>query len=112
MFKTLKDFKFKDKRVLVRCDFNVPLDSKKEHITDDWKIKKTIPTIRYLLDRGTKQIVLMSHLGRPKGEVVENLNMNKVADRLAELLGQPILKLNDCIDESAPEDEKIVLLEN
>ncbi|MBU0536445.1 MAG: phosphoglycerate kinase, partial [Nanoarchaeota archaeon] len=73
---------------------------------------KTLPTIRYLLDRGSKQIVLMSHLGRPKGEVVDNLKMDKVADRLAELLGQPILKLNDCIDESAPEDEKIVLLEN
>ncbi|MBD3313615.1 phosphoglycerate kinase [Candidatus Woesearchaeota archaeon] len=111
-FKTLKDFDIKDKRVLVRCDFNVPLDDKEEHIDDDWKIRKSLPTIQYLLDKGAKQIVLMSHLGRPKGEIVDNLKMNKVADRLAELLGQPILKLNDCIDEEAPEDERIILLEN
>lgn len=112
MFKTLKDFDFKDKRVLVRCDFNVPLDEEEKHIDDDWKIRKSLPTIKYLIDHGAKQIVLMSHLGRPKGEIVDNLKMNVVADRLAELLGRPILKLNDCIDEPAPENERIILLEN
>ena len=111
MFKTLKDFDFSGKKVLVRCDFNVPLDDK-GRILDDWKIKKSLPTIEYLLDKGAKQIVLMSHLGRPEGEFVEKFSMNRIADRLRELLGVSLLKLDDCIDEAAPEDEKIILLEN
>ena len=111
MHKIMDDFEFKGRKVLVRCDFNVPVDDD-GNVLDDWKIRKTLPTIKHLLDKGAKQIVLMSHLGRPKGEIVESLKMNKVADKLVEILGQQVLKLNDCIDESAPEDERIVLLEN
>ncbi len=111
MHKVLEDFDFKDKKVLVRCDFNVPLGDK-GNVLDDWKIRKTLPTIKHLLDKGAKQIVLMSHLGRPKGEIVDGLKMDRVADRLSELLGKPLLKLNDCIDETPPEDERIILLEN
>jgi len=68
--KFLKDFELKGKRALVRCDFNVPLSPKGE-ILDDFRIKETIPTIEYLIKKGAR-VILMSHLGKPKGKVVEN----------------------------------------
>lgn len=113
---TIKDCDFKNKKVLIRVDFNVPLDSNK-NITDDIRIKAALPTIKYILDQNPKKIILMSHLGRPKGQVKEELRLDPVAKRLEELLGEKVEKLDDCI---GPEVEsrvnkngsKIVLLEN
>jgi phosphoglycerate kinase len=114
--KTIKDYNVRSKRVLVRCDFNVPLDEK-GNISDDFRIRKTLPTIQYLIDNKAK-IVLMSHLGEPGGKVVPELKMDKVAEKLAEYLGFPIEKEDDCI---GPEvemqtnklpDGGVLLLEN
>jgi 3-phosphoglycerate kinase len=101
-FKTLKDFSVANKRVLVRCDFNVPVDNK-GRITDDFKIKKTLPTINYLIESKAK-IILMSHLGEPNGEIVPQLNMDRVAEKLSGFLNFSITKENDCI---GPEIESI-----
>ena len=114
--KTLKDFNFKNKRVLVRCDFNVPLNERGE-ILDDFRIKRTITTIEYLLANKAR-VILMSHLGRPKGRVAEELRLDSVQKKLAEYLSLSILKASDCV---GPEIEKmsktiqpgeILLLEN
>lgn len=86
--KTLKDFDVKNKRVLVRVDFNVPLGNRGE-ILDDFRIKATLPTIKYLLDKGAK-VILMSHLGDPKGKFIKGLEMKPVARRLEELLGEKV----------------------
>src|SRR5690348_2537541 len=86
--KTIRDIDVAGKRVLVRVDFNVPLDADL-HITDDTRIKAAIPTIQYLLDHGAA-VILMSHLGRPKGEVVEKMRLTPVAQRLGELLHSPV----------------------
>jgi len=105
--KTIKDLnknQLEGKRVLVRVDFNVPLNEKLE-ITDDTRIKAALSTIKYLTSHQTK-VILMSHLGRPKGKVVEKLRLDPVAKRLSELLEQEVKKLNNCIGE---EVEKIVL---
>lgn len=93
--KTVRDFNVKNKRVLVRADFNVPLSEKGE-ILDDFKIKQTIPTIEYLVERGAK-VILMSHLGKPKGKVVDNLRLTPVRVRLMEYLDVSITKASDCI---------------
>jgi len=134
MVKTIRDFNFKGKRVLVRCDFNVPLDNKgkwakrtssssqpsflsETKVLHDFRIKKSIPTIEYLIKEGAK-VVLMSHLGRPGGKVVEGLRLNPIQNRLMEYLDVSITKAPDCI---GPEIEKwtremlpgeILLLEN
>ena len=111
----LKDGELKGKRVLVRVDFNVPMD-KQQNITDDMRIRSALPTIRYLTDRGSK-VILISHLGRPDG-VTEALRMNPVAERLEELLGKKVIKLNDCIGKevaaviSKMAGGDVVLLEN
>ena len=86
--KTLKDFDVKNKRVLVRADFNVPLSEQGE-ILDDFRIRETLPTIKYLLKREAK-VILMSHLGDPGGKFVKELQLNPVAERLTELLGQNV----------------------
>ncbi len=101
--KTVRDIDVKGKRVLVRVDFNVPLDSNR-NITDDRRIVAALPTIKYLLDNGGK-VILMSHLGRPKAnesgkadaESVKKYNLDPVAARLSELLGISVKKMNDCI---------------
>ena len=112
---SVQDIEVKGKRVLVRVDFNVPLDENGS-ITDDTRIKAALPTIRYLLEQDAK-VILVSHLGRPKGPSDE-LRMDPVGKRLSELLGKPVWKANDTI---GPEVETaigemaagdIVLLEN
>ena len=121
--KTIRDLDARDKRVLVRVDFNVPLadaEGAGEHgriVTDDTRIRAALPTIQYLLDEGAT-LILCSHLGRPKGEVDDDLKMDPVAQRLSELLGRPVSKLDDCV---GPEVEAavgaarpgdVILLEN
>jgi len=113
---TLKDVDFKNKRVLVRADFNVPQDASL-NITDDTRIRATLPTLKYILEHGAKKLVLMSHLGRPDGKVVAKYSLKPVAARLKELLGQDVLFLNDCVGDNIKSDidkakEKVVLLEN
>src|SRR5205807_2442438 len=114
--KTIRDIQVAGKRVLVRVDFNVPLDAEL-HITDDTRIKAAIPTIQYLLDQGAA-VILMSHLGRPKGQVVDSMRLTPVAQRLSELLGRPVQMAPDCV---GPEVEalakalqpgQVLLLEN
>ncbi len=114
--KTVKDIDVRNKRVIVRVDFNVPLD-KQLNITDDSRIKGALPTIQYLLDNNAR-VVLMSHLGRPDGKVKEELRLTPVAKRLEELLGRKVIKLNDCIGPevenvvAAMKPKDIILLEN
>jgi phosphoglycerate kinase len=101
--KTIRDIDVAQKRVLVRVDFNVPQD-KAGNITDDTRIRAALPTIQYLRDKGAK-VILCSHLGRPKGKVVEEFRLTPVAKRLSDLLGAPVPKTNDCI---GPEVDKAV----
>jgi len=114
--KTVKDVSWRGKRALVRCDFNVPLDGDLQ-ITDDSRIRGALPTIKYLLEQGAA-LVLCSHMGRPKGEVVEKLRLDPVAARLQELLGRPVKKLDDCIGDEVKKAAAalgggdILLLEN
>jgi len=113
---SVKDLNLKDKRVLMRVDFNVSLDEA-GRITDDTRIVSAVPTIKYILDQGAS-LILMSHLDRPKGKVVESLRMDPVARRLAELLGKKVLKLSDCVGPEVKEAVSklepgvIILLEN
>src|SRR3989338_2871813 len=93
--KTIKDIDVRNKRVIVRVDFNVPLD-KGRHITDDSRIRGALPTIGYLIEKSAK-VILMSHLGRPDGKVKEELRLTPVAERLGELLGKEVKKLADCV---------------
>ena len=114
--KTIADIDVKGKRVLVRVDYNVPLDENGA-ITDDARIRETIPTLRYLLDNGAR-VVLMAHMGRPKGAVVESMRLAPAARRLHELLGQPVATTNDCIGAEAESavaklsEGEVLLLEN
>ncbi len=91
--KALKDFDFRNKRVLVRCDFNVPL-SKEGDILDDYRIKQTLPTIEYLIKEGA-EVILMSHLGNPGGKFKKELVMAPVAQRLEKLLGKKLVLLEN-----------------
>ena len=93
---TVKDIEVKGRRVLVRVDFNVPLDEKTGDIADDNRIRAALPTIEYLKDRGAR-VILMSHLGRPGGKVVENLRLDTVAGRLSQILKQPVVMAPDCV---------------
>ena len=117
MKKTIKDVNFEGKRALVRCDFNVPMEDGK--ITDDGRIRAALPTIKYLVEAKAK-VILMSHLGRPKGEPKAQFSLSKVADRLAELVGQPVkfaqsdVVVDDSVRKIASElqNGEIMLLEN
>lgn len=116
MFKTLRDFDFKAKKVLLRVDFNVPLNEKGE-IIDDFRIKAALPTIEYLIKGGAK-IILMTHLGRPKGKVVAKLKLDKIREKLREYLDLSITKPRDCLDRKIGklieemEPGEVLLLEN
>ncbi|MEI8345598.1 MAG: phosphoglycerate kinase, partial [Candidatus Omnitrophota bacterium] len=96
------DFNLKDKRVLIRVDFNVPLD-KQQNITDDNRIQASLPTIRYALEQGAT-VVLMSHLGRPDGKPVASMSLLPCAKRLSELLKEPVIQCSDCIGPKAKEE--------
>ena len=104
------------KRVLVRVDFNVPLDDNGK-ITDDTRIRAALPTIKDLIDKGAK-VILCSHFGRPKGKVVPSMSLKPVSVRLSELLGQPVTMCDDCIGDSvtaavnALQNGQVALLEN
>ncbi len=114
--KTIKDIDLTGKVVLMRVDFNVPLDENR-NITDDRRIQSALPTIKYVIEHGAKKLILMSHLGRPKGQVKEELRLDPVAKRLEELLGEKVLKLSDCVGPEVERmvqncEERIILLEN
>lgn len=115
MKKTVKDITVTGKRVLVRVDFNVPFDH--GEILDDGRIRAALPTIRYLIEQKAR-IILLTHLGRPDGFVVESLRLGPVASRLADLLGMPVHKVNNCIGPEVHEAARhmepgqVLLLEN
>jgi phosphoglycerate kinase len=116
---SLTQIDVKGKRVLVRVDFNVPLEERsgKQVVTDDTRIRETLPTINYLREQGAK-VILMSHLGRPKGKPVEKYSLRPVAARLEQLIGQPVAFASDCVGKAAEEiaanlrDGGVALLEN
>ena len=116
MKKTLKSMDVSGKRVLMRADFNVPLDEN-GMITDEARIRAALPSITYILENGGK-LILMSHLGRPKGEFKAELSLKPVAEKLSSLLGKEVKKLDDCVGEDVEEavrgmkDGDIILLEN
>ncbi|QPQ29365.1 phosphoglycerate kinase [Lysinibacillus sp. JNUCC 51] len=113
--KTMKDIDVKGKRVFVRVDFNVPMAD--GAITDETRIRAAIPTIEYLVEQGAK-VILASHLGRPKGEVKEDMRLTAVGVRLAELMGKPVTKLEESIGQEVEEavanmqNGDMILLEN
>lgn len=114
--KTIRDIDVAGKRVLVRVDFNVPLDAE-QHITDDTRITAALPTIKYLLDHGAA-VILMSHLGRPKGKVVDSMRLTPVAQHLSALLDKPVQMAPDCIGSAVValaknlQPGQVLLLEN
>ena len=114
--KTIRDIDVRGKRVLVRVDFNVPLDAK-QRITDDTRIMAALPTLNALLESGAS-VVLMSHLGRPKGKVVETLRMTPIAKRLSKLLHRPVQTASDSVGPEVEAQAKalkpgqVLLLEN
>ena len=113
--KSVRDVDVAGKKTFVRVDFNVPLEN--GQITDDTRIRETLPTIRYLIERGAK-VILASHLGRPKGQVVEDMRLTPVASRLSELLGKPVAKADKSIGDSVKaqiakmNNGDVLLLEN
>ena len=106
----LKDFNFSDKRVLIRVDYNVPI--KKGIIADDARIKKTLPTIKHILEKNAKQIILVSHLGRPDGKYSEDYSLKPVARRLSELMNSEVILTQPNVREISIPNNKIVMLEN
>jgi 3-phosphoglycerate kinase len=114
--KTVEDIDVKGKKVIVRVDFNVPLDENR-NVTDDKRIVGALPTIRYLIDKGAKTI-LVSHLGRPKSGPEEKFSMKPAASRLSELLGKPVIMAEDVIGPDAKakaaalKEGEVLMLEN
>lgn len=113
--KSVRDIELNGKKVFVRVDFNVPVENGK--ITDDKRIRETLPTINYLIEQGAK-IILASHFGRPKGQVVEEMRLTPVAARLSELLNKPVQKVDEAIGENVKAEVAklnngdVLLLEN
>ncbi len=117
MKKTIKDFDLRGKKVLIRVDFNVPLD-KNLNITDDNRIRASLPTIQYALEHGAK-VVLMSHLGRPEGKPVSSMSLSPAAKRLSELLNKEVMQCSDCVGARVKDElsklsngRQIAMLEN
>ncbi|MDI6616084.1 MAG: phosphoglycerate kinase, partial [Syntrophaceae bacterium] len=114
--KYIQDIDIKGKKVLCRFDFNVPLDENL-HITDDRRIKAALPTINYALDEDAK-VIIMSHLGRPKGQRVESLSLAPVAKRLSRHLGKDVILADGCVGGDVEklirnmEPRTVVMLEN
>ena len=114
--KTIRDIDAAGKKILVRVDYKVPMD-KSGNITDDTRIRATLPTLKFLLDKGAA-LILASHLGRPKGAVDLQFTLKPVAEKLAELIGRPVLFAADCIGPEAQtaagalQSGQILLLEN
>lgn len=112
----IENLKVDGKRVLIRVDYNVPLDEN-QNITDDNRIRATLPTLQYCLENNAK-IILMSHVGRPKGKVVPEMSLKPVADKLSEIIGKEVLFVSEPIGNGAKEkleslaDGQIALLEN
>ena len=115
--KTMQDVALAGKRVLIRVDFNVPRSKTTGEITNDVRIQAGVPTIKYLVEQGAK-VIIMTHMGRPKGEVKEELRLDKVAERLSQLVGLPVKKLNQTVGPdveaavAAMQNGDIVMLEN
>ncbi|NMO97161.1 phosphoglycerate kinase [Paenibacillus lemnae] len=113
--KSVRDVEVNGKRVFVRVDFNVPLEDGK--ITDDNRIRQTLPTIKFLTEQGAK-VILASHMGRPKGEVVESLRLTPASERLSELLGKPVAKADEAVGDAVKsqiegmQNGDVLLLEN
>lgn len=116
MFRTIRDIQFKGKRALVRVDFNVPLD-KSLNITDDTRMRAAVPTLKHIIDQGGR-LVIMSHLGRPKGGPDPKYSLKPLVKHLSELLGKPVTFANDCIGDEASrlaralKDGDVLMLEN
>jgi len=114
--KTVKDIDLKDKKVLVRCDFNVPMDEN-QNITDNRRIVAALPTINYLLDQNCK-VILCSHLGRPKGEFKKEFSLEPVAKELSKLLNIEVIMSKDVIGDDSKnkasnlKNGEVMLLEN
>ena len=115
--KTVEDIEVKGKKVLLRVDFNVPLNINTGAISNDSRIRASLPTIKYLVDHKAK-IILCSHLGRPKGKVVTELRMAPIAQRLSQLTGLPVSTASDCIGQEVEskvgtlKEGEILVLEN
>ncbi|MBM3206244.1 MAG: phosphoglycerate kinase [Candidatus Staskawiczbacteria bacterium] len=116
MAKSIKEFNVNQKRILVRCDFDLPLDEN-GNILDDFRIKESLPTIKYLLENNAK-VILMAHEGRPKGQVIESMRLTAVKKSLEGYLGFNIKKTDDCIGKEVKEEVskmkegEVLLLEN
>ena len=98
--KTIMDVDVAGKKILLRCDFNVPQDKETHAITSDKRIVASLPTIRYLLERGAA-VIACSHLGKPKGQWKDSLTLRPVAERLSQLLGQEVIFARDIVGEDA-----------
>ena len=114
--KTVRDVDLAGKRVLVRVDFNVPLEG--DRVTDDTRVRAAIPTLRYILDQKPRALILMSHLGRPKGEPKPEFSLRPVVPVLSALLGTDVAFADDCVGPKAKEaaaalpEGGVLLLEN
>jgi len=113
---TVKDVSLEGKNILMRVDFNVPLDEKL-NITDDNRIKASLPTIKYILEKNPRKLILMSHLGRPEGKKNPKYSLRPVAKRLEALLNEKVKFLDDCIGQNVKNEiskakEKVIILEN
>jgi phosphoglycerate kinase len=112
----IEDLDLKGKRVLIRVDFNVPLDN--GQVKDKQRIEGALPTIKYALDQGAKSVILMSHLGRPDGKHIEKESLKPVAEELKKLLGKDVTFLNDCVGDEVErvvnqaDNGQVILLEN
>jgi len=113
---SVEDLDLKGKRVLIRVDFNVPLEN--GQVKDNQRIEGALPTIKYVLDKGAKSVILMSHLGRPDGKRVEKETLKPVAEELQKLLGKEVKFLNDCVGDEVEKaaneanNGQVILLEN